>query len=248
MFLRVYPKTTPRQTLHALQVALRQPPANDGMQRLLPVRQQALREGGGRPRSAPPAASGAGRGRGKAGPTWRLRALNAAGSGRPRPPSNRRLTAARKRPRPTRTACGCTKPRAKGSIGGRPWRGQTARQESRRCSPDGLPAHGHARQRQRLSRLCAHRGTDHATKKKPTGQELSVGEKLLNSLFSSARVVVEHGIAGVKGCRIVKEVWRLTKEGLSDLVRESACGLHNLRVSCRHPLPAFDLLSLVSGT
>jgi hypothetical protein len=57
--------------------------------------------------------------------------------------------------------------------------------------------------------------------------------------------VVEHVIAGVKRCRMVKEVLRLTKEGVSDLVMESACGLHNLRVSCRHPLPVFDLLSLV---
>jgi hypothetical protein len=57
--------------------------------------------------------------------------------------------------------------------------------------------------------------------------------------------VVEHVIAGVKRCRIVKDVLRLTKEGVADLVMEIACGLHNLRVSCRHPLPVFDLLSLV---
>ena len=57
--------------------------------------------------------------------------------------------------------------------------------------------------------------------------------------------MVEHVIAGVKRCRIVKDVLRLTKEGVADLVMEIACGLHNLRVSCRHPLPVFDLLSLV---
>jgi hypothetical protein len=57
--------------------------------------------------------------------------------------------------------------------------------------------------------------------------------------------VVEHAIAGVKRCRMVKDVLRLTKEGVSDLVMEIACGLHNLRVSCRHPLPVFDVLSLV---
>jgi hypothetical protein len=74
-----------------------------------------------------------------------------------------------------------------------------------------------------------------------------VGEKLLNHLFSSARVVVEHVLAGVKRCRIVKDVLRLTKEGMSDLVMEIACGLHNLRVSCRHPLPTFDVRSLVSS-
>ena len=73
-----------------------------------------------------------------------------------------------------------------------------------------------------------------------------MSEQFLNSLCSSARVVVEHVIAGVKRCRIVKEVLRLTTEGISDVVMEIACGLHNLRVSCRHPLSDFDVLSLVS--
>ena len=68
-------------------------------------------------------------------------------------------------------------------------------------------------------------------------------DRFFNHLISSARVVVENVIAGVKRCRIVKDVLRLTTEGISDLVMEIACGLHNLRVSCRHPLPAFDLLS-----
>jgi len=74
-----------------------------------------------------------------------------------------------------------------------------------------------------------------------------VEEQVLNRIFSSARVVVENVIAGVKRCRIVKEVLRLTKADISDRVMEIACGLHNLRVSCRHPLPTFDLLSLVSS-
>jgi hypothetical protein len=76
---------------------------------------------------------------------------------------------------------------------------------------------------------------------------LSAGEQFLNHLVSSARVVAENVIAGVKRCRTVKDVLRLTKTGISDLVMEIACGLHNLRVSCRHPLPAFDLLSLISS-
>jgi len=46
---------------------------------------------------------------------------------------------------------------------------------------------------------------------------------------------------------MVKEVLRLTTDGMSDLVMEIACGLHNLRVSCRHPLPIFDVLSLISS-
>jgi hypothetical protein len=66
---------------------------------------------------------------------------------------------------------------------------------------------------------------------------LSVGDTFLNHLISSVRIIVEHVIAGVKRCRIVKDVLRLTKTGISDMVMEIACGLHNLRVSCRHPLP-----------
>lgn len=58
--------------------------------------------------------------------------------------------------------------------------------------------------------------------------------------------MVENVIAGVKRCRIVKDVLRLTTEGLSDLVMEIACGLHNLRVQCRHPLPPFDVRSLIN--
>ena len=70
---------------------------------------------------------------------------------------------------------------------------------------------------------------------------------MLKRIFSRGRVVVEHVMAGVKRCRSVKEVLRLTVEGISDRVMEIACGLHNLRVSCRHPLPTFDLLNLVGS-
>ena len=90
--------------------------------------------------------------------------------------------------------------------------------------------------------------SDSAAQKKPRGQELSVADRWLNRLFSGGRVVVEHVIAGVKRCRIVKDVLRLTKDSISDLVMEIACGLHNLRVSYRHSLPAFDLLSLVNAS
>ena len=72
-------------------------------------------------------------------------------------------------------------------------------------------------------------------------------EKFYNPIFSSVRVVVEHVLAGVKRGRLVKDVLRLTTEGISDVVMEIACGLHNLRVSCRHPLRALDLLSWVNS-
>ena len=76
---------------------------------------------------------------------------------------------------------------------------------------------------------------------------MSVAEKFLNGIFSSARVVVEHSICGIKRCRIVKEVLRLRRAGISDRVMVLACGLHNLRVSSRHPQSAFELLNLVGS-
>jgi hypothetical protein len=78
--------------------------------------------------------------------------------------------------------------------------------------------------------------------KKPKGKELSQADKWLNSIISGARVVVENCIAGIKRCRILKDVLRNTKPGFSDLVMEVACGLHNLRVECRHPLPSVNLV------
>jgi hypothetical protein len=47
-------------------------------------------------------------------------------------------------------------------------------------------------------------------------------------------VVIEHIISGVKRCRIVKDVFRNTKQGFDDLAMELACGLHNYRSACRH--------------
>jgi len=71
--------------------------------------------------------------------------------------------------------------------------------------------------------------TIHQPKKKPRGGELTTAEKIQNSLISSVRVVIEHIIAGVKRCRIVKDVFRNTKDDYDDQVMELVCGLHNFR-------------------
>ena len=81
-------------------------------------------------------------------------------------------------------------------------------------------------------------------KKKPKGQDLDGGDKFFNRLFAAVRIRVEHSIAGVKRCRIVKELFRNTKPGCADLVMEVACALHNFRLACRHPLPTLNLLDL----
>ena len=69
--------------------------------------------------------------------------------------------------------------------------------------------------------------------KKPKGKELTSEQKEQNSLISSIRIVIEHIIAGIKRCRIVKDLFRNTKEKYDDLVMEIACALHNFRVDCR---------------
>ena len=66
-------------------------------------------------------------------------------------------------------------------------------------------------------------------KKKPPRGELTEAEKRTNRKLAQIRVQVEHDLAGVKRCRIVKDVLRNTKDGVSDAVMEAACGLHNVR-------------------
>lgn len=70
-------------------------------------------------------------------------------------------------------------------------------------------------------------------KKKPRGGELTAEEKAENKVISSIRMVIEHSIAGVKRCRIVKDVFRNTKLYFADQVMEIACGLHNFRTTWR---------------
>jgi hypothetical protein len=69
--------------------------------------------------------------------------------------------------------------------------------------------------------------------KKPKGKELTLEQKEQNRLISSIRIVIEHIIAGIKRCRIVKDLFRNTKEHYDDLVMEIACALHHFRVDCR---------------
>ena len=57
-------------------------------------------------------------------------------------------------------------------------------------------------------------------RKKPRGGELTRFEKNQNSIISGTRIIVEHVISGVKRCRIVKDIFRNTKEKYDDLVIE----------------------------
>jgi len=82
-------------------------------------------------------------------------------------------------------------------------------------------------------------------KKKPRNGALSIADKLLNRAISSSRIVVEHVIAGVKRCRIVKDIFRNTRIGIEDLVLEIACGLHNFRQKLRSKTENVDIFAFV---
>lgn len=75
-------------------------------------------------------------------------------------------------------------------------------------------------------------------RKKPRGKDLTLADRFFNHLISSVRIRVEHVIASIKRCRIVKDVFRNTKAGFSDLVMSIACALHNWRLTFRHPAVA----------
>lgn len=67
-------------------------------------------------------------------------------------------------------------------------------------------------------------------KKKPRGRELTLEEKTQNTAISKQRITVEHSIGGIKVFAITGQVFRNLKASFDDLVMETACGLHNLRL------------------
>jgi len=71
-------------------------------------------------------------------------------------------------------------------------------------------------------------------KKKPKGRELSPLEKTENAVISNIRIRVEHSIGDVKVFAIARDIFRNMKADFDDLVMETACGLHNLRID--HPM------------
>lgn len=71
-------------------------------------------------------------------------------------------------------------------------------------------------------------------KKKPRKQELTEAEKQRNQEISSDRVEVEHQIGGIKRCNIVTHKFRNRVAHSVDDVMETACGLHNFRLTHRH--------------
>ncbi|MEP0819330.1 transposase family protein [Trichocoleus desertorum] len=69
--------------------------------------------------------------------------------------------------------------------------------------------------------------------KKPRKQELSEADKQRNREISRERVEIEHQIGGIKQCNIVVHPLRSRTNHFADAVMETACGLHNFRLSHR---------------
>jgi hypothetical protein len=70
-------------------------------------------------------------------------------------------------------------------------------------------------------------------KKKPRNRSLSAIEKMNNQNISSVRVEVEHHIGGIKRCQILVQPFRNWGDHYVDDVMETACGLHNFRLTHR---------------
>jgi hypothetical protein len=70
-------------------------------------------------------------------------------------------------------------------------------------------------------------------KKKPRNQALSAAEKEQNRAIASERVEIEHQIGGIKRCNIVSHQFRNRTYDYADEVMETACGLHNFRLTHR---------------
>jgi len=69
--------------------------------------------------------------------------------------------------------------------------------------------------------------------KKPRNAELSVAQKEENQRISKIRVEVEHQIGGIKRCQILVQKFRNRVDHYADDVMETACGLHNFRLTHR---------------
>jgi len=70
-------------------------------------------------------------------------------------------------------------------------------------------------------------------KKKPRNQPLSEADKQQNREIARERVEIEHQIGGIKRCNILVHKFRNRTDHFIDDVMETACGLHNFRLTHR---------------
>ena len=246
-FILVFYKTNPLQTMHALQFALGQPRANYWLHRLLPVLQDTLagigmkpeREGG-RVGSQPETSEG-GANLALDGTERRLQ--------RPQDPLQQKAKYSGKKKCHTDKNILLVNENSKKVVYLSPTvEGKKHDKKAVEEAAIAYPANATLTQDTGFQGYAPLGVLTMQPTKKAKGQALSLADKLQNQLCSSVRIVVENVLAGVKRCRIVKDLLRLTTAGISDMVMEIACGLHNLRVTCRQPpQEAMDLLDFVDS-
>jgi hypothetical protein len=73
--------------------------------------------------------------------------------------------------------------------------------------------------------------------KKPKGGQLPAEQKMVNQALARRRVAIEHVNSSIKRCRILKDVCRLLRQGMRDLVMEIGCALHTFRLRLSPWLP-----------
>jgi len=69
--------------------------------------------------------------------------------------------------------------------------------------------------------------------KKSRGGVRTDAQKTENHRIASEKMRIEHAMASVKRCRIVKDKMRYWQDQIRDMVMAIACGLHNLRLRHR---------------
>jgi DDE superfamily endonuclease/Helix-turn-helix of DDE superfamily endonuclease len=78
--------------------------------------------------------------------------------------------------------------------------------------------------------------------KKPRNAALTIAQKEENQAISKIRVEVEHQIGGIKRGQILVQKFRNRVDHYADDVMETACGLHNFRLThrqrCNQPMKA----------
>ncbi len=67
-------------------------------------------------------------------------------------------------------------------------------------------------------------------KKNPKGGQLTSEEKAQNREIARERIGVEHSLGDTKVYRSVRDIYRNHKKKFEDVIMETACGLHNLRL------------------
>lgn len=233
LFILVYQKMYPVQTFQGLQFGLSQGQVNEWIQRLLPVLQTALAQQGYAPERDPAAVAQL------VGPPNGPLALMLDGTERrqqrSQTPAKQRENYSGKKKAHTEKNLVLAQPRTRQVVYlSQTYAGSMNDKKMADCENLQFPAGTQLTQDMGFQGYAPPNVFIIQPKKQARGQFLSAADRVANRMKATARVVIEHVMAGIKRCRSVKDVLRNTVVDFSDLVMDVACGLHNLRVEFRY--------------